>query len=84
MEALEKWTAYRRELRKPLTATGWKSLLSKVGKYAGEYGEAAVVETIECSMSNGWQGVFFERLEKRRSQQDSSFAYDYSDTEGSL
>ncbi len=67
-EALAAWSKYRKEMRKPLTQTGTKMLVNKIRKYVPEYGEAAIVELIEQSMSCGWQGIFFNRLEEKKTR----------------
>lgn len=63
-ETIAKWTAYRKEMRKPLTKTGRETLLKDIRKYAAERGEPAVVRVIEASMSNGWQGLFWNKLDE--------------------
>lgn len=62
--AFTDWIRYRKELRKPLTKTGTQQLVKEIRKYVPQYGEAAVAKLLERSMSCGWQGIFFEQLEK--------------------
>lgn len=50
--ALERWQAYRREMRKPLTPTGLQGF---VNARAAE-GHDAAIRNIDHSIANGWQG----------------------------
>lgn len=53
-DAWDRWIAYKKEIRKKMTATTAKmqaKTLSKMGK-------ALAIESIDQSIRNGWQGIF--------------------------
>jgi hypothetical protein len=52
----DRWRAFRREIKKPLTATQEKSQLKKLAKET----EVAATERVERSIANGWQGLWFQ------------------------
>jgi len=56
-EFREKWQeflGYRREIRKPLRAASQGALLKRLC----DWGAAAAIESIDSTISNGWQGLF--------------------------
>jgi hypothetical protein len=59
-EALGRWLAYRRQIRKTLKPA---SVEAAVKKLAG-YGAAGAVQSIDESISNGWQGLFPPRADE--------------------
>ena len=64
ISAVYDWLEYKKEKRQAYKDRGLHSLLKTVAKKAGEYGDAAVVGTIEESMGNGYQGILWDRLRK--------------------
>ena len=59
---MHSWSAFvqhRRQMRKPISAVGGKALLRKLEQHSVEVATAALDE----SLSNGWQGVFPEKVE---------------------
>lgn len=61
---VEDWLKYKREKRQSYGATGMKTLLGKIRRFADSYGEQAVIGVIRDSMSNSYQGIVWDRLEK--------------------
>ncbi len=53
-EAWDSWTKYRREIKKKLTA----STITKQLKLLETFGTSKAVQSIERSITNGWQGLF--------------------------
>jgi biotin operon repressor len=52
--AWQRWTTYRKQLKKPLTEASMEMQLAKLRSW----GEAAAVQSISNSIENGWQGLF--------------------------
>ena len=77
LDIVKEWMEYKDE-KKPKTANqyaekGMKSFLGKVITYSEQYGNRAVVQVINDSISNNYQGVTWDRLEKMKNQQSSVF-----------
>ena len=63
-DALKKWIAYKSERRENYKPTGWDMFVSRVRSQLAKYPEQAVIDVMEYSMSNNWQGVAWDRLKK--------------------
>ena len=61
-EKLDEWLAYKAEKRQKYKPQGLKTLFSKALKEIDEYGEQAVMEVIDRSMSSGYQGIVWDQL----------------------
>ena len=61
-ERVEDWLRYKSEKGKGYKPTGLKALLTTIQHQAATHGVAAVVECIGESMSNGWQGIIWDRI----------------------
>lgn len=59
---LDEWLAYKAERREKYKPQGLKTLLNKTEKEIATYGEAAVMDVIDSSMSSGYQGIVWDRL----------------------
>ena len=70
--AFDEWLRYKQERREAYKPTGLKALISHVRNQAEIYGEKAVADCIRLSMSNGWKGIVFDRLEKSKARPDPS------------
>lgn len=68
-EALETWIKYRRELKRPLTATGVKTILKK---YALD--TSGFIGAVEHSISKGYQGLFDPDNRQRAGPRDPNAA----------
>lgn len=79
-EAVRTWTAYKIERREPYKRTGYKSLLTQIEKNAAQYGDQAMIEVINQSMSSGYKGIMFDRLKKQKPQK-KPVKQDYSAVE---
>ena len=62
---LDQWLAYKKERRENYKPTGLQALVTKIRSSVDKYGEAAVCELIDNSMSSGYQGILFDRLQQR-------------------
>lgn len=64
-DAMLEWLAYKKEEhRYTYKERGLKSLITQVKNAVAKYGEAAVIDTIQTSMANGYQGIIFDSLKK--------------------
>ena len=58
---------YRKEIKKPYKSErSIKSLVTQVEKQEQRIGSIAVIECIDKTMRNGWQGLFWEKEETKR------------------
>lgn len=63
-EKLGDWLKYKSERREAYKETGLKSLIAQAQKYEQKYGASAVIDIIGTSMSSGYRGIVWDRLDK--------------------
>lgn len=64
-EKVFEWLKYKSEIKKPYnTETGFNTFLKRVKTHLIKYGEEAVIDVIDESMANGYQGVIWDKLKK--------------------
>lgn len=63
---LRQWLAYKRERRESYKPTGLQALVTRIRSAADKCGDSAVCELIDNSMSSGYQGILFDRLQQQR------------------
>jgi hypothetical protein len=63
-EAVHRWLTYKAERRERYQPTGLKALITQIRSSASKYGDEAVIEVINTSMSSGYQGIVFDRLKR--------------------
>lgn len=56
------WVQYKQERKEGYKEQGLKSLLTQIQKNALKYGDNAVIDLIDLSMSNGWKGIIWDKL----------------------
>lgn len=62
---------YRKEIKKPLKSErSIRSLLKQVETQEQAHGEFAVIDVIDRSIQNGWQGLFFDRIQQGKQKQN--------------
>lgn len=64
-EKTRQWLAYKKERRESYKPVGLQALVNKIQTSAAQYGDGAVCELIDLSMSSGYQGILFDRLQKQ-------------------
>lgn len=64
-EKLRQWLAYKQERRESYKPVGLQALVTKIKSSAEKYGDGAVCDLIDLSMSSGYQGILFDRLQKQ-------------------
>ena len=77
-EKLEEWIQYKEEIGEPYKPSGLKALTTQLSKKEAELGPAAVIESINTSMANGWKGLFWNK-QKPNKFADGIVRADYSD-----
>lgn len=66
---------YRKEIKKPFKSErSIRSLLKQVETQEQAHGSFAVIDVIDRSIQNGWQGLFFDRIQQGRQQQNRKAA----------
>lgn len=70
---LAEWITYKMERRESYKEQGMKTLLRRIENCMLTYGEDAVCDVIELSMSNGYVGILFDKLKPKEvvTRQDS-------------
>jgi hypothetical protein len=58
------WLKYKTEKKDKYEPTGFKTLLGKIKKNAEQYGDQAVINLIDESMSSNWKGIVWDKLQK--------------------
>lgn len=69
-EKLHQWLAYKKERRESYKPTGLQALVTRIRSAADKYGDSAVCELIDNSMSSGYQGILFDRLGQRTGRKE--------------
>ena len=64
--AFENWLAYKKERREAYRQQGLKALITEIGNNAERYGAETVASLIRECMSNGYKGIIFDRLERKK------------------
>jgi len=57
-ENIDLWLSYKKEKKQTYKDTGLKVLLDKIQKQVEEYGEQYVIDSINFSMANNYQGIY--------------------------
>lgn len=73
-ESILEWLSYKQERREGYKPTGLKSLLTQVENNVQKRGAQPVADVIRLSMSNGWHGIIWDRME---SSAPAPQSYDY-------
>lgn len=70
---MHEWLDYKKQIKNPYKSEiGFRKLLNKVSSMCEMYGANAVMDLIDVSMSNGWKGIIWDRLQiDRRPKQFS-------------
>ena len=59
---IQDWADYKDSRKEGYKEQGMKALLTTIQKHALKYGDAAVINLIDLSMSNGWKGIIWDKL----------------------
>lgn len=67
-DSIETWLSYKKERRFTYKDSGLRTLIKTIKAKADEYGEQAVTEIINESISSGYQGIMWDWLKRYRSK----------------
>ena len=67
-EKLIEFLQYREEIKKPYPESSLRILVKETFQQEQRHDTDAIVKLIEESIRNGWQGIFFDRLERQQGQ----------------
>lgn len=93
---MESWLKYKTERRESYKEQGLRGVMKKAAQSEKEYGTSAVIDIIEASMANNYQGITWDRLKGRASpksapvkknqftQMEQQQDYDFDDIEKNL
>lgn len=70
---LKDWIQYKRERREAYKPAGLKSLVTTATRYEKSAGSDAVCEVIRKSMSSGYKGIVWDRLDNKTVQKENKF-----------
>lgn len=70
---LKDWIQYKRERREGYKPAGLKSLVTTATRYEKNVGADAVCEVIRKSMSSGYKGIVWDRLDNRAPVKENKF-----------
>lgn len=65
--AVETWLKYKTERRESYKEQGLRALMKKASEAEQKYGTLAVIDTIDNSIANRYQGIIWDRLQGRAS-----------------
>ena len=85
-QALQKkvneWLKYKKEKRQSYQPTGLRRLLAQIKNKCAEYGEQAVIDVIDMSMANNYEGILWVKIaEGKRGQYDAANYRNYGTNE---
>ena len=66
-ETVESWLKYKTERRESYKEQGLRALIKKASQAEKEFGTAAVIDVIESSIANRYQGITWDRIGSRTS-----------------
>lgn len=66
-ETVESWLKYKTERRESYKEQGLRALIKKASQAEKEFGTAAVIDVIESSIANRYQGITWDRIGGRAS-----------------
>jgi hypothetical protein len=68
---LDEWISYRKQIKKPLTSASIEKLKNEMALYSDEKCKFV----INTSISNGWQGLFWDKYTEQPKQQKKEFVF---------
>ena len=67
--------SYRQEIKKPYKSErSIKSLITQIEKQEQAIGSMAVIQVIDTTMQNGWQGLFWDKAPKKQNHSSADMA----------
>ena len=72
-EEILQWFDYKIQRNEPYTEIGFKNFLTRLSNKIRAYGEQAVMDCIEETMSNEWKGVVWEKIKVTSQDEHNAF-----------
>ena len=69
---VDEWIDYKKEKNQGYKPLGLKKILATIQKMVAQYGEDAVIETIDMSMSCNYNGIIWDKLTKLTQNKESN------------
>lgn len=70
---IKEWLIYKKQRKdKPYTEIGLNSLLTRIDKAVEEYGTDKMIDVIDYSIANNYQGIVFDRLKNIKPSTNNS------------
>ena len=76
---IEDWISYKEEIGKPFTAYSLKSFLNRIETKFNQFGEESIIDLIDYSLSNRYEGLIWERLKKSKEIIPDWYKKEYKD-----
>ena len=74
-EKVRDFLAYRQEIKKPYKSErSIKSLITQIEKQEQAVGSIAVIQVIDTTMQNGWQGLFWDKTTQQQNHSAADMA----------
>ena len=78
---IEEWINYKKQRKdKPYTEIGLNTLLKRIDKTVEEYGTDKVIDAIDYSIANNYQGIVFDRLKNIKPHTNNSNNQNWEET----
>lgn len=78
---IEEWINYKKQRKdKPYTEIGLNTLLKRIDKTVEEYGTDKVIDVIDYSIANNYQGIVFDRLKNIKPNINNSNNQNWEET----
>jgi len=76
---VKEWVAYKNEKKDSYKDIGFKALLNIISKNINTYGDEHVINVIDESMSNGWKGIAWDKLNKCNPKKSNNNDWKFTD-----
>lgn len=85
-QVVKEWLQYKRERKDKLTEVGTQQLVGRIKNKVQAFGELPVADVIYLSMSQGWQGIIWDKIDippkpKPKPNNFTGRSYDFDELE---
>ena len=81
-EVIKEWLEYKEERKEIYEEMGLRKLLTQIDKRCTKYGVSNVIEVIDDSIANHYQGIIFNNLEKIKTPKSNNPFREIAEEEG--
>jgi len=78
-DEINKWFSYKQEKGDPLPFRSKIALIGKIENKLKDYSQYDIIELIELCIERNWQGIIWDKINKREESRESSFDIDALD-----